>query len=99
LENKIKQRKRCTVKRGKYCEVYKILPPRWHGRVERMRNSKLFKQIATVTVEGTIKRGRPRKRWRDKVEEDLIYDIYLLTAVGLTPGGSSTVHIYTQTMN
>jgi len=22
--------------------------------------------------------------------------IYLLTAVGLTPGGSSTVHIYTQ---
>jgi len=24
--------------------------------------------------------------------------IYLLTAIGLTPGGSSTVHIYTQTM-
>ena len=26
-----------------------------------------------------------------------IYMIYLLTAIGLTPGGSSTVHIYTQT--
>ena len=25
------------------------------------------------------------------------YLIYLLTAIGLTPGGSSTVHIYTQT--
>jgi len=25
--------------------------------------------------------------------------IYLLTAIGLTPGGSNTVHIYTQTMN
>jgi hypothetical protein len=24
--------------------------------------------------------------------------IYFLTAVGLTPGGSSTVHIYTQTI-
>ena len=24
--------------------------------------------------------------------------IYLLTAIGLTPGGSSTVHIYTQTV-
>jgi len=24
---------------------------------------------------------------------------YLLTAIGLTPGGSSTVHIYTQTNN
>jgi len=30
----------------------------------------------------------------------LIYDmIYLLTAIGLTPGGSSTVHIYTQTIH
>ena len=27
------------------------------------------------------------------------YDsIYLLTAIGLTPGGSSTIHIYTQTI-
>ena len=25
--------------------------------------------------------------------------IYLLTAIGLTPGGSSTLHIYTQTIN
>ena len=25
--------------------------------------------------------------------------IYLLSAVGLTPGGSSTVHIYTQTVH
>jgi hypothetical protein len=30
----------------------------------------------------------------------LIYDmIYSLTAIGLTPGGSSTVHIYTQTIH
>jgi len=25
--------------------------------------------------------------------------IYLLTAIGLTPGGSNTVHIYTQTIH
>jgi len=25
--------------------------------------------------------------------------IYLITAIGLTPGGSSTVHIYTQTVH
>jgi hypothetical protein len=31
---------------------------------------------------------------------DMIYDmIYLLTAIGLTPGGSSTVHTYTQTIH
>jgi hypothetical protein len=30
----------------------------------------------------------------------MIYDmIYLLTAIGLTPGGSSTVQIYTQTIH
>ena len=30
----------------------------------------------------------------------IYYDtIYLLTAVGLTPGGSSTVHMYTQTIH
>jgi hypothetical protein len=29
----------------------------------------------------------------------MIYDmIYVLTAIGLSPGGSSTVHIYTQTI-
>jgi len=27
------------------------------------------------------------------------YLIYLLTAIGLTPAGSSTVHIYTQTIH
>ena len=29
----------------------------------------------------------------------MIYDICLLIAVGLTPGGSSTLHIYTQTIH
>ena len=29
------------------------------------------KQIATATVEGTRKRGRPRKKWRYELEEGL----------------------------
>jgi hypothetical protein len=29
----------------------------------------------------------------------ILLSIYLLTAIGLTPGGSSTVHIYTQTVH
>jgi len=36
---------------------------------------------------------RPRGHW------DRRYMIYLLTAIGLRPGGSSTVHIYTQTIH
>jgi hypothetical protein len=37
--------------------------------------------------------------WYDMIWYDMIwYDmIYLLTAIGLKPGGSSTAHIYTQT--
>jgi uncharacterized integral membrane protein len=32
--------------------------------------------------------------------EAAVYDmIYLLTAIGLSPGGRSTVHIYTQTIH
>jgi hypothetical protein len=30
---------------------------------------------------------------------DIIYDMIYLTAIGLTPGGSSAVHIYTQTIH
>jgi hypothetical protein len=32
----------------------------------------MSKQIAAATIEGTRKTGRPRKRWKDEVEEDLI---------------------------
>jgi hypothetical protein len=36
----------------------------------------------------------------DFVYDDMIYDmINLLTAIGLPPGGSRTVHIYTQTIH
>ena len=38
--------------------------------------------------------------WYDMIWYDMIYDmILLLTASGLPPGGSSTVHIYTQTIH
>jgi len=38
--------------------------------------------------------------WWYDIWYDMIYNmIYLLTAIWLTPGGSSTVHIYTQTIH
>ena len=39
--------------------------------------------------------------WYDMIWYDMIwYDmIYLLTAIGLIPSGSGTVHIYTQTVH
>jgi hypothetical protein len=44
---------------------------RWYRHVERMQNKGIPKQIAAATTEGTRKRGRPRKRRKDEVEEDL----------------------------
>jgi len=39
--------------------------------------------------------------WYDMIWYDMIwYTIwYILTAIGLSPGGSNTVHIYTQTIH
>jgi len=37
-----------------------------------------------------------RRVWKGMVQ--LNYMIYLLTAIGLSPGGRSTVHIYSQTI-
>ena len=36
---------------------------------------------------------------RESAMYNRLYMIYLLTAIGLSPGGSSTVHIYTQTVH
>ena len=40
-----------------------------------------------------------RRKAADQLFVHMIYAIYLLTATGLTPGGSSTVHIYTKTIH
>ena len=38
--------------------------------------------------------------WYDMIWYDIWYDmIYLLTAIGLSLGGSNTVHMYTQTIH
>ena len=52
-------------------DIYEIPPPprlRWCGHVERMQNQEMPKQIAVTVMEGTRRRGRPGKTWRDEVE-------------------------------
>jgi hypothetical protein len=49
----------------------KSLRLRWCGHIERMKNERMPKKIMTTKMEGTRKRGRPRKEWTDEVEEDL----------------------------
>ena len=43
----------------------------WLGHLERMQEDRMPKKIFTQKLEWTRRRGRPRKRWKEKVERDL----------------------------
>ena len=43
----------------------------WLGHHERMEEDRMPKKIFTQELEGTRRRGRPRKGWREEVERDL----------------------------
>jgi len=47
-------------------------------------------------VESKINSYHTKLRFKKNID---IFVYFLLTAIGLTPGGSSTVHIYTQTIH
>jgi hypothetical protein len=43
----------------------------WLGHLERMKENRMPKMIFSQELEGTRRRGRPRKRWKEEVERDL----------------------------
>jgi len=43
----------------------------WLGHLERMEDDGVPKKIFIQELEGTRRRGRPRKRWNEEVERDL----------------------------
>jgi len=43
----------------------------WLGHLERMEEDRMPKKIFTQELEGTRRRGKPRKRWKEEVERDL----------------------------
>jgi len=43
----------------------------WLGHLERMEEDRMPKKIFTREMEGTRRKGRPRKGWREEVERDL----------------------------
>jgi len=43
----------------------------WLGHLERMEEDRMPKKIFTQELEGTRRRGRPRKGWREEVEREL----------------------------
>ena len=43
----------------------------WLGHLERMEEDRMPKKIFTQKLEGTRRRGRPRKGWKEEAERDL----------------------------
>jgi hypothetical protein len=43
----------------------------WLGHLERMEEDRMPKTFFTQELEGTRRRGRPRKGWKEEVERDL----------------------------
>ena len=43
----------------------------WLGHLERMEEDRMHKKIFTQELEGTRRRGRPKKGWREEAERDL----------------------------
>jgi len=43
----------------------------WLGHLKRMEEDRMPKKIFGQELEGTRRRGRPRKGWREEVERDL----------------------------
>jgi hypothetical protein len=43
----------------------------WLGHLERMEEYRMPKKIFSQELEGTRRRGRPRKGWKEAVERDL----------------------------
>jgi hypothetical protein len=43
----------------------------WLGHLERMEEDRMPKNIFIRELEGTIRRGRPRKGWKEEVEREM----------------------------
>ena len=43
----------------------------WLGHLERMEEDRMPKKILIQELEGTRRRGRHRKRWKEEVERDV----------------------------
>jgi len=43
----------------------------WLGHLERMEEYRMPKKIFTQKLDGARRRGRPRKRWKEEVEQVL----------------------------
>jgi hypothetical protein len=67
---------------GAIGEVRRINRLRWFGHVERKADDDWVTRCTLMEMDGRRSRGRPRKTWRDVIEDDLkIYDLHVEDAM------------------
>jgi len=71
MEKSDESRTRRDKQRRKCSKIYKMARISWLGQLERMEEDRMPKKIFTQEPEGTRRRGRPRKRWKEEVERAL----------------------------
>ena len=71
MEKWDKPKTRRDEQRRKYNKWIKGQKISWLGQLERMEEDRMPKKIFTQELEGTRRRGRPRKGWEEEVERDL----------------------------
>jgi len=71
MEKSDESRTRRDEQRRKYSKMDKGQKMSWLCHLERMEEARMPKKIFTQELEGTRRRGRPRKRWKEEVERDL----------------------------
>ncbi len=47
---------------------------RWYGHVVRSEEESIAKRALCLNMEGKRPRGRPKKRWMDRMKEDMKHD-------------------------
>jgi hypothetical protein len=57
--------------RRKYSKMDKRAKDKLVGHLQGMEEDRMSKKIFTQELEGTRRRGRHRKRWKEEVERDL----------------------------
>ena len=63
------ERIRGTTKVGEITK--KVQERRWHGHVMRREEHYVGRMAIEMKVHGRRKRGRPKRRWLDKVDDDI----------------------------
>jgi len=71
MEKSDESRTRRDKQRRKYSKMDKGQRISLLGHLERMEEDRMPRKIFTQELEGTRRKGRPRKGWKEEVERDL----------------------------